>query len=109
MTKTMKIRELLTKDIDIDCYDDIDESIGIAFCGPQNLTEEGEKRFEKILNCNCEVDEENCCCILLLDEISNTFPQALPRAKTLFYGAAGYISEEKHKRYFVDSLFHSVN
>ena len=43
------IEELLGEEVDIDIYDDYDERIGIAFCGPVELTREGEAYFKDIL------------------------------------------------------------
>ena len=44
------IRGLLAMNIDIDVYDDDSDGIGIAFCGPCGLTEEGEKEWKDILD-----------------------------------------------------------
>lgn len=101
--ETMKIRDLLTKEIDIDCGDDYDESILIAFCGPQRLTEEGYRKFAPVLDCFCEVDEYDCSCVLKLDgPDENETKMRVKLANLLFYGAAGYISEDKIKKYFVN-------
>ena len=46
----MTVRELMAMDVDIDVYDDYDESLGIAYCGPMALTDEGEKEFGRVMD-----------------------------------------------------------
>ena len=45
MGAKMTVREFIKRDDDIDVYDDVCEELGIAFCGPLELTPEGEKQF----------------------------------------------------------------
>lgn len=44
------VRDLLEQEVDIDVYDDYDERLGVAFCGPIALTDEGMKKFGGVLD-----------------------------------------------------------
>lgn len=45
----MKVKDLITQEIDIDVYDDVCEELGIAFCGPVELTDDGAHEFADVL------------------------------------------------------------
>lgn len=101
-TKTIKVKDLLKMDVDVDVYDNITEELAIAFCGAVELTDEGNVYFSVILNREVELDEENGVAIIDCDD--EFFPELdefyLEQAKELFYSAAGYCAEEKYNRYF---------
>lgn len=92
----MKVREFLKQAIDIDIYDDTVEELGIAFCGPQQLTDAGEKYFQRILD--HEVDIFTQCAIVHLPDIG--WESDLMLLKELFEGAAGYIDSDKYRMLF---------
>lgn len=109
-TKTIKVKDLLEMDVDVDVYDNITEELAIAFCGAVELTDEGKSHFEVILNREVELDEESG--VAIVDCHDEFFPNErgvtglttdefyLEQAKELFYSAAGYCTEEKYNRYF---------
>jgi len=46
----MTVRNLLVMDTDVDVYDDYDERLGVAFCGPMALTDNGMEKFADALD-----------------------------------------------------------
>lgn len=97
----MKVRDLLSKDIDIDVCDDYDESCYIAFCGPIELTDEGEEEFADILDCPITIkpDLSGYGNVALIHAEDDDEVQLLAR---LFDSAAGYCSESDYERLFID-------
>jgi len=97
--RTMKVRDLLSMEIDIDVYDDYTEELGIAFCGPAELTEEGKSEFGDVLDYDITIyDNVNEAVISI-----NDYPDAggrLLKASRLFYGLAGYCNESDYKKWF---------
>ena len=103
ITQRTTVREFISKEIDVDIYDDYDERIGIAFCGPLKLTEEGEKKFGPILNLPVELyintpDETPIEALLCVSDNEAN----LSLAADLFLGAAGYCSEHDYNLWFDD-------
>lgn len=95
----MKVKDLIKRDIDIDVYDNVCEELCIAFCGAQELTEEGEEYFAEVLEYTIEeCDEENCVCIVDVD--GDDFKHKLKKAKEFFYAMAGYCSLEDWDKWF---------
>lgn len=92
----MKIRNLLKQEIDIDVYDDATEELGIAFCGPQELTEEGEREFADVLDYECSIGDQ--CVIIHVD--GEDWEHKLERAELLFESMAGYCSAEQFDKWF---------
>ena len=99
----MTIRDLIQQEIDIDVYDDVCEELGIAFCGPQPLTPEGEKEFAEIMDYEIQI---NPCsygglpaAILCIDGLED-WEDRLRKAKIFFMCAAGYCSCEDYDRLF---------
>lgn len=93
------IRDFLKQDIDIDV--DIGQT-EIAYCGPTELTEEGEKEFASILDDNIVVNlyEKE---YHHLDYASVVYPGTHEKVKLiekLFWWIAGYCSEEDWERLF---------
>lgn len=93
---TLTVKELLTKDIDIDVYDDYDETIRIAFCGPMGLTDEGNKKFGDILDTEVKIYGD-CAVICVNDDIMK-----LNKLYKLFVSLAGYCSNEDYIKWFVE-------
>lgn len=96
----MKVKDLIQQDIDIDVYDDVCEELGIAFCGPLELTEHGAQKFAEVLN--YEVQLHNDCAIVCVDAPEGEWQRRLRKAKKFFYAAAGYCAEEDYNNWFVD-------
>lgn len=101
----MKVRDLLKMDIDIDVCDDYTEDCYIVFCGKAELTEEGEKRFAKALEIECEMHDD----IVILkcdtgdydeDEETGESARNVRRCKNLFYSLAGYCLDSDYKKWF---------
>ena len=98
MKETMKVREIIGREIDIDVVDDVCESLCIGFTGPQELTKKGEEHFEDVLDFQVEVDEEECSAVVHID--GPGWKKKLHMAKEFFVSAAGYCSEADYKRWF---------
>jgi len=99
----MKVRDLLEMEIDIDVYDNVCEEIGIAFCGPMELTPEGEKEFGKALNLDVEIVETGDYKVAIVDvDDKNAYfwRDKLNEAKALFYALAGYCSSKNFDKWF---------
>ena len=99
----MKVREFITMDIDIDVYDDVCEELGIAFCGPQPLTPEGQEHFAEVLD--YEVNIHTCggdavATVCIDDPEDKIWKKRLRKAKEFFEGAAGYIACSDYDRWF---------
>lgn len=96
---TIKIRDLLSKEIDIDVYDDIEERVGIAFCGPKWLKEAGIEKFKDILDIEVEITGESA---LLLIEGEKDEDRKLDLAEEFFNSLAGYCTPEEYSLWFSD-------
>lgn len=102
----MKVRDFIKLDNDIDVYDDVCEEIAIAFCGAQELTEEGEKHFAEVLDYDMELDlsgELVTAVVHVDDEDEKVWNRKLRKAKEFFYGAAGYIEDSKYRKWFKEA------
>ena len=91
----MKVRDLLGKNVDIDCYAD-DDSFGICFCGPLELTDEGYEKFQDVMSLDVVISDDKTEAYVDIpnDEISK-------KAKEFFYAAAGYCSCSNYDRWFI--------
>ena len=99
----MTVKEFITLEDDFDVYDDVCEEIGIAFCGSQELTEEGKKHFAEVLDYEMELDISGhikTAVVLVDDEQDKVWKRKLRKAKEFFYGAAGYIEDSKYRKWF---------
>ncbi|MGM9598709.1 MAG: hypothetical protein ACI3VY_02180 [Faecousia sp.] len=94
----MKVRDLIEQSIDIDVYDDVCEELGIAFCGPLKLTEEGEKEFSEALDYEVELNSNYA--IVSVDAPEGEWQKRLKKAKKFFYAAAGYCDADDYDRWF---------
>lgn len=99
----MTIRDLIRQEIDIDVYDDVCEELGIAFCGPQPLTPEGEKEFAEIMDYEIRINQHSYgdlpAAILMIDGLPD-WNDRLRKAKWFFYSAAGYCACSDYDRWF---------
>lgn len=100
----MKVEDLITKEADVDIFNDyLDEEIP-AFVGPQGLTEAGKQRYKEVLNLEVELDprpEPRWAEIKLGfltddDEADRLFEEV----SDFFAACAGYISETEYEKYF---------
>lgn len=96
----MKIKDFIKREDDIDVYDDVDESLCIAFCGPLKLTDAGREYFKDVLQYNIEVFSESCTAVVNCDTGDERYEERLRKATEFFYSAAGYCSWEDYERWF---------
>lgn len=98
----MEIRDFLFLSYDVDVYDDATEELGIAFCGPIALTEEGKKHFAIALSLPIHIDESGEFATVHVDHTGSPRPwqENLQAAKELFEAAAGYCSETDYNTWF---------
>lgn len=57
--RVAKIRDLLNEEIEFDFYGMSADRGGVAFCGPQKLTEKGYEHYEKILDLELRIMTDN--------------------------------------------------
>ncbi len=95
----MTVKEFIRMDIDIDVYDDVCEELGIAFCGPLELTGEGRKKFAEVLDYEVEIYSENAVVKVDAPE-DKTWKRKLRKAKEFFEAAAGYCACSDYDKWF---------
>lgn len=93
----MKIRDLITMDIDIDVCDEYDERCYIAFCGPLKMTDEGEREFKQVLDRPVDVEQNERYASLPADNATEA-----QRLKEFFFSAAGYCSNSLWNLWFAE-------
>ena len=96
--KRMKIKDFIKMEIDIDVYDNVEESLAIAFCGPAELTAEGKRKFAEALEYDIDVDERYGAAVVDVD--CPDWTNKLTEAKAFFYAAAGYCREDLYDKWF---------
>ena len=100
------VRNFIKLDADIDIYDNVCEELGIAFCGPMGLTEEGEREFAEILDLNVDIytsgDGYKTAVLRIDDESSKVWKRRLRIAKEFFEGMAGYCCEQDYEKWFIE-------
>lgn len=101
----MTIRDLIQQEIDIDVYDDVCEELSIAFCGPQEFTDDGRREFEDIMDYTVEINPHSyggiqAAIICIDDPDEAVLKHKLNRVKKFFYSAAGYCSVENYEKWF---------
>lgn len=97
----MKVKDLIEQEIDIDVYDDVCEELGIAFCGPLYLTEQGKEKFADVLDYEIQIGNE--CAIVCIDDAEDkVWKNRLKLAKEFFYAAAGYCDDDDWNVWFSD-------
>lgn len=95
----MKVRDLLSLEIDIDVADEVTDDLYIAFCGPMELTDEGKAHFADVLD--FEVSFHRDIVIVHVDDpVESVWEANLDKAKELFEGMAGYCSCSDYDRWF---------
>ena len=96
------IRGLLAMNIDIDVYDDDSDGIGIAFCGPVGLTDEGRKEWRDILYYKVSFVDETIAGDIAVVKIPDDvdYDEKLDRCSEFFGALAGYCSQEDWDKWF---------
>lgn len=94
----MKVKEFITNEWDLDVYDNVYDEIGIAFCGPLELTKGGEKKFAEVLEYEIEPELKYHCAFLDIDY--DDWKDRLKKAKEFFYSAAGYCDDGDYQKWF---------
>lgn len=107
--KKFKVRDLMLVDNDIDVYDNVCESLAIAFCNPfdddevhdwsEYLTERGMKQFADVLDYPMEIIFGNAI-VCVDDSDDKVWKTRLKRAKRFFESASGYCSCEDYDKWF---------
>lgn len=109
MKFTMKVREFIKLNTDIDVYDDVCEELGIAFCGPMALTPEGEEHFAEVLGYDVEMnvgaDCYDCAVVKIDDDDDKVWKRRLRKAIEFFHAAAGYCDIDDYNKWFVELDF----
>lgn len=95
----MKVRDLLSMDVDIDVYDDVCEALAIAFCGPQELTPEGEAQFSEVMDYDVEIYGDHAV-VCVDDDDPRVWQRKLRNAKGFFEAAAGYCDADEYDEWF---------
>lgn len=102
----MKVRDLITQEVDIDVYDDVCEELGIAFCGPLVLTEAGREKFGEVLDYEISLRTGTWCgdiAIVHVDDADEEiWKRRLKKAKEFFYAAAGYCASSDYDKWFTE-------
>lgn len=96
----MKVREFITKEIDVDVYDNVCEELAIAFCGPVKLTDEGEEYFEEVLDYDVAVVKNARQAVAVIDVNYVDWRRRLRKAKELFESMAGYCTVSEFDKWF---------
>lgn len=99
----MKVKDLLTMDIDVDVYDNVCEELAIAFCAPVELTDAGKAHFEIALNLDIESLDDGVCIVDVEDEFfPDNWEFKLQKAAEFFYSAAGFCPIKTYQKWFKD-------
>lgn len=75
------------------------EELAIAFCGPMNLTAEGEREFAEVLEYPVELFADFA--MICVDDADDVVWEArLEKARKFFHAMAGYCADSDYKRWF---------
>lgn len=98
--KGMTVRDLLEMDVDIDVYDNVCESLAIAFIGPAKLTPAGQEEFAEALDFGVHLMGDHA--VVEVDGPEGVWQKRLRMAKHLFNSLAGYCHSADYDRWFVE-------
>lgn len=101
---TMKVKDLIEQEIDVDVYDDVCDEIGIAFCGPIGLTEQGKEKFAEVMEYEIKLHTVNGydeAQVKIDDKDEKIWKRRLRKAKEFFWAAAGYCAADDYDKWFV--------
>ena len=97
----MKIKDLLSMEIDIDIANTVTDDLWPAFCGPLALTPEGAKEFADVLELNITaIDAENAVAVIQVDAPGELWKHNFIRARKFFCAAAGYCAAAEYEKWF---------
>ena len=88
----MKVKDLIEQEIDIDVYDDVCEELGIAFCGPLFLTEQGREKFGDVLEYPVSLAFVGMAIVHVDDADEKVWKKRLRKAKEFFYLSPAHMS-----------------
>ena len=96
------VAEMLAKDINIDVYDNVCESLTINFWGPMTLTQEGMKEFHDALSLWVKIYDSGDypMASVNVDGPEGVWQKKLKAAKHLFNSAAGYCACDDYDKWF---------
>ena len=103
----MTVKDLIAQEIDIDVYDDVCEELGIAFCGPLELTESGEKHFTEVMGYEVRLHDNggSVVGIVAIDDPDDAvWEDRLEKAKEFLESAAGYCTVDEYNEWFKDGI-----
>lgn len=105
-TEKMRVRDFIKLSEDIDVYDNYTDELGIAFCGPMSLTEEGKKEFGKILDFEIEIVrgyQYGDFAVINVDSPDEKVAEEnLKLAIKFFHSLAGYCTEDEYDDWFIE-------
>lgn len=101
----MKVKDLLPMEIDIDVYDDVCEELSIAFCGPMELTDEGQRKFADVMEYEITMISGApggypCVIVKVDDPDAKVWKNRLRKAKDFFESMAGYCAYDDYVVWF---------
>ena len=96
----MKVKDLIKQEIDIDVYDDVCEELGIAFCGPMVLTEQGKEHFAEVLDYDISFVNGGDVACVNVDAPEGIWQKRLKKAMEFFEAAAGYCADKDYRKWF---------
>ena len=112
----LRVLHLMLIADDIDCYDDVTEELGLAFCNPfdddnvhlwsEYLTEEGMNKFAEVLFYPMHINPYDYgydypCAIIEIDgDDGEAWEERLNKASEFFGACAGYCSCEDYDKWF---------
>lgn len=101
----MTVRDLIAQEIDIDVYDDVCEELAIAFCGPMELTAEGEKEFAEVLDYDITIYNlsRSGYQVVSVHVDGDDWKKKLRKAKKFFDSAAGYCDVDDYEKWFKEN------
>jgi hypothetical protein len=100
----MTVSDLIKMVVDIDVYDSVLDDIGIAFCGPLELTDEGKKKFGEVLDyevCFRNSQLGQIAVVDVDDKEEDVWRKKLANAKNFFWSAAGYCRNSDFEKWFI--------
>ena len=98
----MTVKDLLEQDIDIAVYDDVIESLAIAFCGPMELTEAGKQKFGEVLDYEVKI-YDGFAVVKVDDKAERVWQRRLRKAKEFFKAMAGYCADSDFQKWFKEA------
>lgn len=101
---TMKFKDFINQEVDLDIFDDYTEDLAVNFVGPgYKFTEEGLKKFQPLFDVDIMIDgDETFACLFLAEYDDETCEKLERLAIRYFNWQAGYCKQETFDKYFID-------